>query len=111
MVQRVLLTGANGFVGSHILDQLLIEGLLVRAVVRSDSKANQVLSDFPNFGSQLDFGVVPDITAAGAYNEVVQAVPPFDVVIHTASPFLCKRYKDILVQWLICNRSRYFLKL
>ena len=89
MAQRVLLTGANGFVGSHILEQLLLRGLSVRAVVRSQSKAVQVLSDFPNFGSQLDFGIVPDITAPGAFNEVVQSTPPFDTVIHTASPFLC----------------------
>jgi nucleoside-diphosphate-sugar epimerase len=90
MVQRVLLTGANGFVGSHILDQLLAQGFSVRSIVRSQAKAQQVLSDFPNFGSRLDFGIVPDITAPGAFDEVVKSSPPFDTVIHTASPFLCK---------------------
>lgn len=88
MTQRVLLTGANGFVGSHILEQLLSGGLSVRSIVRSQAKAQQVLSDFPNFGSRLDFGIVPDITAPGAFNNVVQSNPPFDTVIHTASPFL-----------------------
>jgi nucleoside-diphosphate-sugar epimerase len=90
MTQRVLLTGANGFVGSHILEQLLARGLSVRSIVRSQSKAQQVQADFPNYGSQLDFGIVPDITAPGAFDKVVQSTPPFDTVIHTASPFLCK---------------------
>jgi nucleoside-diphosphate-sugar epimerase len=90
MAQRVLLTGANGFVGSHVLEQLLARGASVRAVVRSESKAAQVLADFPTAGSKLDFGIVPDITTPGAFDEVVKSTPPFDTVIHTASPFLCR---------------------
>lgn len=31
---------------------------------------------------------MPDITAPGAFDKVVQSTPPFDTVIHTASPFL-----------------------
>lgn len=88
MAQRVLLTGANGFVGSHVLDQLLARGFSVRGVVRSQAKAQQVLADFPGHGPSLDFGIVPDITAQGAFDEVVKSIPPFDIVIHTASPFL-----------------------
>jgi len=94
MVQRVLLTGCNGFVGSHILDQLLAKGISVRGVVRSQAKAQQVLSDFPTHGKQLDFGIVPDISAPGAFEEVVKSEPPFDTVIHTASPFLYRAIKD-----------------
>jgi nucleoside-diphosphate-sugar epimerase len=94
MTQRILLTGANGFVGSHILDQLLSHGISVRSIVRSQSKAQQVLSDFPNYGSQLDFGIVPDITAPGAFDQAVQSTPPFDGVIHTASPFLYRVISD-----------------
>ncbi|KAK0105511.1 methylglyoxal reductase (NADPH-dependent) gre2 [Cadophora gregata] len=88
MAKRVLLTGANGFVGSHVLEQFLLAGHSVRGIVRSQSKAQQVLADFPNHGSNLDFGIVPDITSPGAFDEVVKSNPPFDLVIHTASPFL-----------------------
>jgi nucleoside-diphosphate-sugar epimerase len=94
MSQRILLTGANGFVGSHILDQLLSRGFSVRSVVRSEAKAQQVLSDFPNWGSKLDFGIVPDITSPGAFDQVVKSAPPFDIVIHTASPFLYRVISD-----------------
>lgn len=94
MAKRVLLTGANGFVGSHVLDQLLSLGHSVRGIVRSEAKAQQVLSDFPNYGSKLDFGIVPDITAPGAFDKVVQSTLPFDTVIHTASPFLYRVISD-----------------
>ncbi len=88
MVQRVLLTGGNGFIGAHILAQLLEHNFSVRAIVRSQSKVNQLANDFPNHGSKLDFAIVPDMTLPGAFNEVVKSSPPFDTVIHTASPFL-----------------------
>jgi len=94
MVQRVLLTGANGFVGSHVLAQLLAQGWSVRSIVRSLAKADQVAADFPNHHSQLDFGIVPDITTPGAFNEAVKSSPPFDTVIHTASPFLYRVIND-----------------
>lgn len=93
MSQRVLLTGANGFIGAHILASLLENGHSVRAILRSESKASQVLKDFPSYGNKLDFGTVPDITSSGAFDTAVVSDPPFDTVIHTASPFLCKSYR------------------
>ncbi|TGO44094.1 hypothetical protein BOTNAR_0947g00010 [Botryotinia narcissicola] len=94
MSKRILLTGANGFVGSWVLDHLLRQGHFVRAIIRSESKAERVSSDFPAYKSHLDFGIVPDITAPGAFDEVVKSDPSFDVVIHTASPFLYKAITD-----------------
>ncbi|HUT55346.1 MAG TPA: complex I NDUFA9 subunit family protein [bacterium] len=34
---KVMVTGATGFVGGHIVDELIAQGLLVRALVRPDS--------------------------------------------------------------------------
>ena len=96
MAKRVLLTGANGFLGSHILSLLLKSSYSVRAIVRSQSKADQVLKDFPEAGSSLDFGIVPDITASHAFDSVIQSQPPFDAVIHTASPYLYSVVTDNL---------------
>lgn len=87
---RVLLTGANGYVASHILSQLLAASHSVRAVVRSQSKVDSVRELFPASSTQLDFAIVPDITAPGAFDKALQSDPPFDVVLHTASPFLYK---------------------
>ena len=87
-VPRVLLTGANGFIGSHILSTLLEKSVFVHAVVRSEAKANRVRRDFPTFDkSKLDFSIVPDITAPGAFDRCMQNAQPLDAVIHTASPF------------------------
>jgi nucleoside-diphosphate-sugar epimerase len=87
MSQHVLLTGANGFLGTHILSQLLAAGFHVRSIVRSQSKADQLSSIFPAYASKMDFGIVPDMTIPGAFNAVVQSSPPFTTVLHQASPF------------------------
>lgn len=94
MAKRVLLTGCNGFLGAHILSQLLAKGISVRGIVRSQAKADQVRKDNPSAGETLDFGIVPDLTAPGAFDEVIKVDPPFDAVIHTASPFLYKAVED-----------------
>jgi nucleoside-diphosphate-sugar epimerase len=94
MVSRVLLTGANGFIGAHILEQLLAKGISVRAAVRSQEKANAVAEDHSSAGSLLDFAIVPDITTSGAFDNAFTSEQEFDTVIHTASPFLYRVIKD-----------------
>ena len=47
----------------------------------------------------MSFKVVQDIAAQGAFNEAVRSLPPFEAVIHTASPFhfnIRDAEKDIL---------------
>jgi nucleoside-diphosphate-sugar epimerase len=92
---RILLTGANGFLGSHILKQLLPRpNVSVRTVVRSASKVDAVKTDFGQF-QNLDFAIVPDITAPNAFHDALSKTDvPFDAVIHTASPFLYKAITD-----------------
>lgn len=92
--RRVLLTGINGFLGSHILAQLLEAGVSVRGVVRSQSKADGVRNDHPQAGDSLDFAIVEDITTPNAFEEALQSIPPFDAVIHTASPYLYRAVSD-----------------
>ncbi|EXJ75141.1 uncharacterized protein A1O5_01837 [Cladophialophora psammophila CBS 110553] len=60
----------------------------VQAVVRSEAKAKRVMNDFPDFErSSLDFSIVPDITAPGAFDQCIKDAPPLDVIIRAASPF------------------------
>jgi nucleoside-diphosphate-sugar epimerase len=99
MSQRVLLTGANGFLGSHILSDLLTNGFFVRSIVRSQAKADAILQNFSSYKSQMDFGIVEDMTISGAFDSVVKSTPAFDTVIHQASPFMlrtCKNNAEIL---------------
>jgi nucleoside-diphosphate-sugar epimerase len=84
--ELVLLTGATGFVGFATLRQALKHGYKVRAVVRSEQKAetvrsNPTLKDISE--DQLSFVVIPDLLAEGAFDEVVKDV---DYILHIASP-------------------------
>ncbi|OCL01474.1 NAD(P)-binding protein [Glonium stellatum] len=85
--KRVLLTGAYGFIGSHILDQLLSFNISVRAVVGSEVEREALRNQFPRTTeAELDFAIVPDadLLAPRAYDDALIATPqPFDTVIHT----------------------------
>jgi nucleoside-diphosphate-sugar epimerase len=87
---RILLTGANGYIASHILSQLLASGTnSARAVLRSLPKVDGVNSSFLDTpASQLDFAIVQGITISGAFDEALKCDIPFDIAMHTASPFL-----------------------
>ncbi|KAL2833330.1 hypothetical protein BDW59DRAFT_156832 [Aspergillus cavernicola] len=85
---KVLLTGGTGFIASHILNVLLERGYSVTATVRSITKGETILASHNNIpNGKLSYVVVPDIAAEGAFDLAVQSTPPFDYVIHTASPF------------------------
>ncbi|THG96209.1 hypothetical protein EW026_g5586 [Hermanssonia centrifuga] len=82
-INYVLVTGATGFIGAHIVDELLCRGLKVRAAARSQSKANQMIADRPQHKGRLDFVFIDDLTRPGVFDSAVKNV---DAVIHTASP-------------------------
>lgn len=56
--------------------------------VRSQEKASRLKEAHPSYGKdKLDFAIVADIAKEGAFDEAVKSDPPFEAVIHTASPF------------------------
>jgi nucleoside-diphosphate-sugar epimerase len=61
----------------------------VITTVRSDEKGKKILESHPKAaqGGQLSYVIVKDIAQEGAFDEAVISDPPFEVVIHTASPF------------------------
>ncbi|KAI1399030.1 dihydroflavonol-4-reductase [Hypoxylon fuscum] len=79
----VLVTGATGLVGSHVVDNLLRRGIKVRAVARSKQKADLFLAARPEFVSQLDFFFIDDLNTPGVFRDAVKGI---DGVIHIASP-------------------------
>jgi nucleoside-diphosphate-sugar epimerase len=100
MAKTVLVTGASGFIATHIVNAFLERGYNVRGTVRSESTAAKVKKTHPKYQDQLSFAIVPDIAAANAFDEAVKGVdgvswtpgstclpnwPP--QIIHTASPF------------------------
>ena len=83
----VLITGATGYVGFRVLIQALEAGYAVRCVVRSQSKANELLAHpiikqlaAPH---SLYFAIVPDFTAHGAFDLCIEGLSH---IIHVASP-------------------------
>lgn len=85
---RVLLTGGSGFIAAHTLDILLERGHSVVATVRTQEKADKIKEQYHGkYADSLSFAIVPDIAQPGAFDEAVKSDPPFEAVLHTASPF------------------------
>jgi nucleoside-diphosphate-sugar epimerase len=86
--ERIVVTGANGYIGSHVVQRLLQAGYSVRAVVRSQEKADEVKRDHQIVTKILDFAIVPDFNQANAFDEVFKAESklPITAVFHLASP-------------------------
>ncbi|KAI4133973.1 MAG: hypothetical protein LQ347_001908 [Umbilicaria vellea] len=56
--------------------------------VRSEEKARKIKEAHPDTPKdKLDFAFVEDIAKEGAFDEAIKSDPPFEAVIHTASPF------------------------
>ena len=56
--------------------------------VRSDEKGEKILSNHKGTPkSKLSYVIVKDIAQEGAFDEAVKSDPPFEAVLHTASPF------------------------
>jgi nucleoside-diphosphate-sugar epimerase len=70
----VLVTGANGFIGSHIIDQLLQLDYRVRGTVRTEAKGKWVQDYFDEkYGhGKLELVVVPDMSKKGAFDDAVK---------------------------------------
>ncbi|XP_072168505.1 uncharacterized protein [Diadema setosum] len=91
--EKVLVTGASGYIASHIVQQLLEAGYKVRGTVRSLSNASKVeplRKLCPNASSDLEL-IEADLTKDEGWKEAVAGCV---YVMHTASPFPFANPKD-----------------
>lgn len=72
---KALITGANGFTGSHLVKTLLNKGYCVRGLVRKSSD----LSRLENLDIELIYGDITD------KNSLKEAIKDIDVIFHTAA--------------------------
>ena len=76
---KVLLTGASGFVGSHVLPALVADGHAVRVLVRGDRPKEKVLARLaPDQRSSVTFAV-GDVTIPGTLTEAIAGT---DAIVH-----------------------------
>lgn len=70
----VLVTGANGYIGSHVADQLLEAGYRVRGTTRNLEKVKglRALWESKYGPDKIEFAVVSDMSTEGAFNEAVK---------------------------------------
>ncbi|KAK1725560.1 aldehyde reductase II [Colletotrichum acutatum] len=75
----IVLTGANGYIASHIANQLLLQGHHVRGTVRSPSKTAWLATHFDKtYGpGRFTLHEVADVEKDGAFDNVVNAIMNF----------------------------------
>ncbi|KAF7346828.1 Epimerase domain-containing protein [Mycena sanguinolenta] len=79
--ELVFVTGASGFLGSHVVLQLLEQGYRVRAAARG-TKADHLKSSYASYGDRFESIKITDI----AHDQFPEALVGVDAIIHVASP-------------------------
>ncbi|KAJ3781907.1 hypothetical protein GGU10DRAFT_365238 [Lentinula aff. detonsa] len=77
----IFLTGATGYLGSHILNQLLAKGYHVKVAIR-EKKASQFKQLYESHQSQLEVVIIDDISTS----QFPEALKGVKAIIHTAAP-------------------------
>lgn len=91
--QTILVTGASGFLASHILLKLLDEGNIVRGSVRSAAKGDHIRKVLEGHGADTtNLGFVElDLMQDAGWDAAMIGV---DYLLHTASPFVVEIPKN-----------------
>ncbi len=74
-VPGIMVTGAAGFIGSHLVRSLIADGIPVRSFVRSGND----ISSIRNLGTEIAYGDIKDVES------LKEAVKDVDVVYHLAA--------------------------
>lgn len=93
MKTPVVLTGATGYLGSQILNELLMRGYAVRITSRNPKKTigeEWLKPFFKKYNDKLEV-FYADLTDDGSFDEVMRGAKS---VIHTASPFKIQGIKN-----------------
>ncbi|KAI1413248.1 NAD(P)-binding protein [Hypoxylon sp. FL1857] len=102
----VLVTGANGLIGSHIADQFLQRGYLVRGTVRSASRDQWVKEHFDKkYGpGKFELVEIPDMVVSGAFDEAVKGASGF---VHVAAPLMITTDPHVTVPIAVESTIRF----
>lgn len=97
---HTLVTGANSFVGVHVVKALVEAGHTVTGSVRRAAAGEDVIAEHPEWKQKVDFVEVPDYAAPHAWDTVFRG-REFDYIVHVASPmFGDEKNTDYDRDWL-----------
>ncbi|KHJ53044.1 dihydrofolate synthase [Aureimonas altamirensis] len=90
---RIMVTGASGFIAKHIVLKLLQSGHRVRGTVRGFAKGEALRQTMVQYGAPVDrlSVVAADLTHDKGWDEAVSGC---HAVVHTASPFPVSQPSD-----------------
>ncbi|MDC0586761.1 aldehyde reductase [Gammaproteobacteria bacterium] len=98
-MDKVLVTGATGFIALHCIKQLLDQGYEVKGTVRSLTKKNEVIDSMKiNSLHPENLSIVyADLLKDEGWNEAVEGCR---YVLHVASPFVLEEpdHEDVLIK-------------
>ncbi|KAH8976398.1 NAD-P-binding protein [Lactarius hatsudake] len=97
----VLVTGASGFVGSHVVLELLREGYTVWGTVRSHNVA-RVTKGYESFGDRFAAVVIDDLVTS----DLLAAVKGVDAIIHVASPLSISATPNVVLETAVSGTTR-----
>jgi NADPH:quinone reductase-like Zn-dependent oxidoreductase len=89
----VVITGANGYIASHVADLLLGLGYLVRGTVRSEKPWLDQLFEEKYGKGKFQSVVLPDLAAEGVYKDVIKGAAGF---IHVVSAVLLSSFASYI---------------
>lgn len=107
MPKFVLVTGATGFIGAHIVDALLARGLRVRGATRSLEKGDAMIKTRLQYREKLEFVQIDDFEHPGGLVEAVRGV---DGVIHAASVRVSLQLLRLTRDLTLCSYVAIYLQ-
>lgn len=76
----ILVTGANGFIATWTIGNLLSRGYTVRAAVRSKQKGEHLQRLYESFGSKLSLIVVGNMDKVLLQQKTLTSFPPKNLI-------------------------------
>nr|WNZ75585.1 hypothetical protein [Trichoderma harzianum] len=83
----VFITGATGYIGTHLVGDVLKAGHRVRVAVRSQEKSQLIKELYPSAADKIEYAVVPDMSQPSAYQDALKGV---NYVFHLAGAMVDK---------------------